>query len=204
MRFISWNANGISKKIKELKYFIAGEIAHVIGIQETHLRLSDKIKVPNHNIYGSYRISQRGGGTAILAKNGINLHEISFSSSTFENSATVMELGNRLETTLVQQNGCTKVVVIIYKSHHGLIDTAELNNIFSSDSQIFCLGDFNAKRSPWSVIRTNQNGKIIYDCVHYSNLSVIAPPQVDKLLCNLSHKFCFGLRHCQQHHCSCS
>ncbi|GBO36162.1 hypothetical protein AVEN_221056-1 [Araneus ventricosus] len=171
MRFISWNANGISKKIKELKYFIAGEIAHVVGIQETHLRPSDKIKVPNHNIYGSYRISQRGGGIAILAKNGINLHKISFSFSTFENSAIVMELGNHLETTLVQQNGSTKVVVIIYKSHHCLIGTAELNNIFSSNSQIICLGDFNAKRSPWSVIRTNQNGKIIYDSVNYSNLS---------------------------------
>ncbi|GBN30814.1 hypothetical protein AVEN_125639-1 [Araneus ventricosus] len=60
---------------------------------------------------------------------------------------------------------------------HGLIDTAELNRIFCSDSQVICFGDFNAKHSSWNIGRSNRNGPIIYDWVNRNNFSIIAPLQ---------------------------
>ncbi|GBM39222.1 RNA-directed DNA polymerase from mobile element jockey [Araneus ventricosus] len=64
-----------------------------------------------------------------------------------------------------------------FKPPHGLIDTAELNRIFCSNSQVICFGDFNAKHSSWNIGRSNRNGHLIYDWVNNNNFSIIAPLQ---------------------------
>ncbi|GBN33462.1 RNA-directed DNA polymerase from mobile element jockey, partial [Araneus ventricosus] len=68
-------------------------------------------------------------------------------------------------------------VVSIYRPPHGLIDTAELNRIFCSNSQVICFGDFNSKHSSWNIGRSNRNGYLIYDWVNNNNFSIIAPLQ---------------------------
>ncbi|GBN09395.1 hypothetical protein AVEN_63446-1 [Araneus ventricosus] len=92
---------------------------------------------------------------------GIAHHEVNFDSVTFENSAICINLPNKKQIT----------VVSIYRPPHGLIDTAELNRIFCSNSQVICFGDFNAKHSSL----TNRNGHLIYDWVNNNNFSIIAP-----------------------------
>ncbi|GBN35530.1 hypothetical protein AVEN_33023-1 [Araneus ventricosus] len=57
------------------------------------------------------------------------------------------------------------------------MDTAELNRIFCSNSQVICFGDFNAKHSSWNIGRSNRNEPIIYDWVDRNNISIIAPLQ---------------------------
>ncbi|GBL76389.1 hypothetical protein AVEN_53167-1 [Araneus ventricosus] len=68
-------------------------------------------------------------------------------------------------------------VVSIYRPPHGLIDTAELNRIFCSNSQVICFGDFNAKHSSWNTGCSNRNGHLIYDWINNNNFSIIAPLQ---------------------------
>ncbi|GBO39415.1 RNA-directed DNA polymerase from mobile element jockey [Araneus ventricosus] len=98
---------------------------------------------------------------------GIAHHEVNFDSITFENSAICIDLPNKKQIT----------VVSIYRPPHGLIDTAELNRIFCSNSQVICFGDFNAKHSSWNIGRSNRNGYLIYDWVNNNNFSIIAPLQ---------------------------
>ncbi|GBM26398.1 putative RNA-directed DNA polymerase from transposon X-element [Araneus ventricosus] len=98
---------------------------------------------------------------------GIAHHEVNFDYITFENSAICIDLPNKKQIT----------VFSIYRPPHGLIDTAELNRIFCSNSQVICFGDFNAKHSSWNIGRSNRNGHLIYDWVNNNNFSIIAPLQ---------------------------
>ncbi|GIY40133.1 hypothetical protein CEXT_531901 [Caerostris extrusa] len=58
-------SNTPSSNNQDILEFIYEYSPHIIAIQETHLRPSDKINLRNYTTYRSDRLTHQGGGTAI-------------------------------------------------------------------------------------------------------------------------------------------
>ncbi|KAF8788830.1 putative RNA-directed DNA polymerase like protein [Argiope bruennichi] len=159
------STGGIRHKYKELKYLILDWAPDVIAIQETHLRPSDNLKIPNYTSYRTDRLTHKGCGTAILIKNSIPHHPTPISSTSFENTAISIDLPNGLHITLAS----------IYRPPHGKINTSELQRVLNQTTKSIVVGDFNAKHPSWSTGRSNSNGAIIHNFIASNNLILIAP-----------------------------
>ncbi|KFM70425.1 RNA-directed DNA polymerase from mobile element jockey, partial [Stegodyphus mimosarum] len=72
VNIITWNANGLSRKINELRDFVSEHSPELLFLQEHKLSPSSPISIPNYCVYRSNRAiganRQRGGGTALLVK----------------------------------------------------------------------------------------------------------------------------------------
>ncbi|KAF8788678.1 Nucleic-acid-binding protein transposon like protein [Argiope bruennichi] len=163
--FLSQMSALLKHKYKELKYFILDWAPDVIAIQETHLRPSDNLKIPNYTSYRTDRLTHKGGGTAILIKNSIPHHPTQISSTSFENTAISIDLPNGLHITLAS----------IYRPPHGKINTSELQRVLNLTTKSIVVGDFNAKHPSWSTGCSNSNGAIIHNFIASNNLILIAP-----------------------------
>ena len=76
LNIISWNANSVKGKMGELKEFLYEAEVDILLIQETFLKPTDPLKVPNYNIYRNDRLTGRGGGTAVIIKRNIEHHRL--------------------------------------------------------------------------------------------------------------------------------
>jgi hypothetical protein len=70
-----WNARGIKTKKFELLNYLEANNIPIALISETHLQPSITFKCSNYITYRPDRITQRGGGTAILIRRDINHNE---------------------------------------------------------------------------------------------------------------------------------
>ncbi|KAF8778935.1 RNA-directed DNA polymerase mobile like protein [Argiope bruennichi] len=194
---------GIRNKFKVLKYFPMNWVPDIITIQETHLRPSDNFKIPN---YSSYRLLQtdrprsklfqlqidrltdKGGGSAILVKNSIPHHPTPIFSSSFENTSISIDLSNGMHVSIAS----------IYRLPNGKINTTELHRILSQTSKSFAIGDFNAKHSSWSwsTGHPNSNGTIVHNFIASNYLILMLlwnPPFPIKLILAVSLVLCANI-----------
>jgi hypothetical protein len=71
-----WNARGIKSKKYEFLNYLEGNSIPIALNNETHLQPSTKLICPNYITYRSDRLTQQGGGTAILVRQDIKHNEI--------------------------------------------------------------------------------------------------------------------------------
>jgi hypothetical protein len=65
LKFITYNANGISGQRYELRKQLQDLHIDVDLLSETHLTPHERFFIPNYRFYGTERFSGRKGGTAL-------------------------------------------------------------------------------------------------------------------------------------------
>ncbi|GIX77129.1 putative RNA-directed DNA polymerase from transposon X-element [Caerostris extrusa] len=77
LKICYWNANGIYSKLADFKNFVHNHNPDVILLQETMLKPTQTIFIPNYNFFRNDDPQNPvSGGTAILIKNNIFHHEV--------------------------------------------------------------------------------------------------------------------------------
>lgn len=151
LKVIALNVNSIatSKRRMKLEYFLQAQKPDVVLLSETKLNLRNKVRFASYSTYRNDRLSDGGGGTAVLVKDTIR-HEILNTPSLCTAEASVMKL---------QLNGSTVSIGSIYNPKKLLSD--DLNKLLSMDPDIFLAGDFNAKHVTWNNLNNNSNGNTL-------------------------------------------
>lgn len=90
---ITANVNSLVSTTKqvELKSFLAKHRPHIVLLNETKLKFSNRISLPNYSTYRNDRDSDGGGGTAILVRIDLK-HEVINSPALLSSEATCIKL----------------------------------------------------------------------------------------------------------------
>ncbi|GFY77854.1 RNA-directed DNA polymerase from mobile element jockey [Trichonephila inaurata madagascariensis] len=96
LKIVTWNADGIRRKITELEDYVSRHDPDIVTLQETFLQPCNSLNISNYTTYRNDRLTNRGGGTAILIKNSIAHHSIDIHTLTLENSAIVIKGKNKV------------------------------------------------------------------------------------------------------------
>src|ERR1700761_2325635 len=70
LKIIAWNVNSIRGKVRqeEVRYFLYKHKPHILLMSETKLLDCNIVQFPGYSIYRNDRLSDNGGGTAILIR----------------------------------------------------------------------------------------------------------------------------------------
>lgn len=153
LKIIAWNVNSIKSKIKqeEVRYFLFKHKPHMLLLSETKLNNCNTIQFPHYKIYRNDRLSEGGGGTAILIKEDIK-HEV-----------VNTPLLSSSEATCVRINvGSSKWLNVISFYCPKNLTKQDLLKLTNLNSNVFMGGDFNAKHRCWHNSDNNNNGNILY------------------------------------------
>ncbi|GFT39534.1 RNA-directed DNA polymerase from mobile element jockey [Trichonephila clavipes] len=113
LHIVSWNTDGIQRKIEELENYINDNSPDIIALQETNLRPCIDLNIPNYSTHRNGRLTHRGGGTAILVKNSIAHHVINIYTTAV--NITAIEIEGPPTTS---QNRAQCIVVGDYNARH--------------------------------------------------------------------------------------
>ena len=170
-----WNCRSLKTNNIEFKKFINQSKPHIICLCETWLKLSDRINIPEYNIYRKDRFG-KGGGIAILVKKTI--HSRNYNNYKYFD-------GGMLEALVIQVkiNNSWADICSLYNPCKNISNT-ELSHYFDSLSQnaLIC-GDFNAHHPIWSPntnnrTRLNPTGSALADVVlNNTHFTLLTPPE---------------------------
>lgn len=77
LKIITWNVNSVRSKAKQeqVRYLLSERKPDLLLLSETTLNDSNFVQFPRYKIYRNDRLSDGGGGTAILIRENIK-HEV--------------------------------------------------------------------------------------------------------------------------------
>lgn len=172
---IELNVNSLKSKNKqhELKTLIDERNPEIMLLVETKLNEGKKFQIPNYNIFRNDRLTDSGGGTAILVKTQFVCTHIEClpTISSFEYTAIKLKCNS----------GKSIYFAAIYKKPSNSINTNEISQlIFSFDKNQFILaGDFNCKHTFWGNVDSNSEGNKLYNWLYGTmdihNLKLLKP-----------------------------
>jgi hypothetical protein len=146
---ITWNANGILGKKDEVESFLKTHDVDVLTVCETKLLKTDKLQIRNYNIIRNDRDgTSRGGGVAIIVKNGIPHIKVRLPDTEFETVAI----------RLVNNN---IFVIAIYNRPANKFNVTSLRKLSNLANKLIIGGDLNAKHDDWGNSFANKNGRTL-------------------------------------------
>lgn len=161
-----WNANGtVLAYREEIIEFLHDYNLDVFLINETWLKPSRNLRIPNYNIFRDDRTSNKGGGTAIFVKSNID-HCLahSFSSDNIESTAV------KINTS----SGPIKFISVYSPPKRQLI-TSELDSLLSENVPTIIAGDLNAKHGSWNSQYDNKKGRDLAKYALSNSIAIDAP-----------------------------
>lgn len=164
---MAFNANNISTKKHELCRHLQKYKVDICLLNETHLKPFQTFKIQNYLIYRNDREPGRGGGTAIVIKQGIphkRLHLPPLLS--LEASGVVVPINN-VET----------LFAAVYKPPDRLLAVHDITELSTLTNKCILAGDLNAKHTAWHSRRINRAGDELYR-YHLNNVININAPTV--------------------------
>lgn len=163
---MTWNANSIKQRCKELYKVILEYNLDVVGISETRIDKNTTIKVKGFTSY-KYDRDTPGGGVALLINENIKQTQINVPKlETIEAVAAQIEYNNGKLT-----------IIAIYIPPKNKISHLELRKLFDIDHKIIVCGDFNSKNKNWNCYSNNNNGNIIQNFCARANLMIHTPAE---------------------------
>src|SRR5687768_11676286 len=77
LKIIAWNINSLRSKSKqeEVKCLLSKHKPHLLLLSETKLQHCNSVQIPHYKVYRNDRLSDGGGGTAIIIEESIK-HEV--------------------------------------------------------------------------------------------------------------------------------
>ncbi|KAL6421568.1 hypothetical protein ACFW04_014302 [Cataglyphis niger] len=138
-----WNANGLTQRTKELKYFLYEQNIDVMLISETHFIKGNYLNIPYYNTYNiQHSDGSAHGGSAIIVKSTIKHH----SNENFSQK--------HLQTTSITIEDWTGPIILaaIYSpSRHSITQEQHTNFFKTLGTRFVAGGDYNAKH-PWGIL----------------------------------------------------
>lgn len=149
LQMASWNINGLRGNKAELEEMLDRRSIDILALQETKLREEQLIKIRGYKVYRKDR-NARGGGVALLVKNGIDHHPIVVPQlQHLEAVAVVVTMHGRETVTITS----------CYQTPRQPILGEDIDAVLPVDSQCVAMGDFNAKSQAWNSRLTNTRGR---------------------------------------------
>lgn len=158
LRIIQWNAEGLSKtKVSLLKTTCVNAKADVILLSETHLRATDRLKIPHYHCYRKDEISPASGqayrGLAVLVKRNVVHQQLPTPS---------LQSGYALGVELLAAGNPTRVFAF-YKPPATRLAVADVHTLLDSPLPTIIAGDFNCKHTAWNSATIGPNGRLLLD-----------------------------------------
>jgi len=156
LQLLSWNADGLQGKKRELEAFLVEHDVDVALLQETHLGPADTFNVANYATYRADSQRQPGalrrqGGAAVLVRRSVPHRELPRPSPTLDAASVALELGGReLHVTSVYVRPATR------------LDPAVLDTTLRQDEPSILAGDLNSKHVDWGSRTTNTSGRHLH------------------------------------------
>ncbi|GFU68212.1 probable RNA-directed DNA polymerase from transposon X-element [Trichonephila clavipes] len=180
LHIVSWNADGIQRKIEELENYINDNSPDIIALQETNLHPCIDLNIPNYSTHRNDRLTHRGGGTAILVKNSIAHHVINIYTTA-------------VNITAIEIEGPTNNITVcsLYRSPSSPINSfiPDLIKIFRNRAQCIVVGDYNARHSTWnSNRRGNTAGTRLFHYANTCGLVISAPTDFTRIPQQQNHQ----------------
>ncbi|GFV94243.1 probable RNA-directed DNA polymerase from transposon X-element [Trichonephila clavipes] len=177
---VSWNADGIQRKIEELENYINDNSPDIIALQETNLRPCIDLNIPNYSTHSNDRLTHRGGGTAILVKNSIAHHVINIYTTA-------------VNITAIEIEGPTNNITVcsLYRSPSSPINSfiPDLIKIFRNRAQCIVVGDYNARHPTWNPNRRgNTAGTRLFHYANTCGLVISAPTDFTRIPQQQNHQ----------------
>ncbi|GFW65473.1 probable RNA-directed DNA polymerase from transposon X-element, partial [Trichonephila clavipes] len=180
LHIVSWNADGIQRKIEELENYINDNSPDIIALQETNLRPCIDLNIPNYSTHRNDRLTHRGGGTAILVKNSIAHHVINIYTTA-------------VNITAIEIEGPTNNITVcfLYRSPSSPINSfiPDLIKIFRNRAQCIVVGDYNARHPTWNPNRRgNTAGTRLFQYANTCGLVISAPTDFTRIPQQQNHQ----------------
>jgi exonuclease III len=160
IKIMQWNCNGITRKIPELKNFLASmsQQPDIICLEETHLNDRQKLKVPTYITERCDRSTgEKCGGVAILLKENLIY-------------SVLEHIENLEEITVRIKSGSQQIIISnIYNPPRSTIDESKYQLLASRPNMIL-LGDFNAHTPLLGATNTNAEGTVLEKLVDDNHL----------------------------------
>ncbi|GFT92650.1 putative RNA-directed DNA polymerase from transposon X-element [Nephila pilipes] len=135
MKILSWNCNSIRPKKQDFQDFIQQIDRNTIALQETRLKSSDRLNLPNYTTHRTDKTIYTGGGTALMIKSSIPHHATPINTTLIEGTVITIE----------RRNSTPISIISVYKSPRKPMDPIELRNLFQNRWNCLIVGDLNAK-----------------------------------------------------------
>lgn len=158
---IQINANGIIKRIHEIRDLVERRKPQFIAVVETRLKNRLPPKIMGYDLFFKNRPNQNNaaGGIALYTQSNISCEELT---STTTN----------IESLIVTFQGIT--VVVAYNKKGNQLDTQELSNI-TNYRNLILVGDLNAKHIQWNNPYNNTAGTKLLEMTENTDIQIIAP-----------------------------
>jgi hypothetical protein len=161
----SWNANGLRNKTIELQHYLKTHKIKIVLIQETHLKPSVNLFIPNFQVHRTDRPGlKKGGGTAILVHQSIQHHQI-LTPDSFHIESTAIQI-----TT----NHGPLNIISAYLPPAAAFVALELEQLLGDEPTLLA-GDLNATHKTWNSVKNNRRGNLLYKLSQESNFIVAGP-----------------------------
>lgn len=156
---VTWNANGLSQRARELELFLREHNIDIALISETHFTDKNYIKFKNYCIYWTTHPSERArGGTALIIKSNIKHFQYE----------EIRQPYIQITSVCIQRNGSDLIVGASYCPPGHTITKTQFLQVFDKLGDKFILGgDFNVKHTAWgSRLITPTKGKELLTAIN--------------------------------------
>lgn len=158
LRIVSWNANGLALRSRELKVFFKDNNIDIALISETHFTHKSYLRIYEFTLYHTTHSSGKAhAGSAIIIKNNVK-HYLQDEIRKDYMQATVI--------TIQSDNADHNVAAVYCPPRHNIKKDqyiAELNNL---GPRFIVGGDFNAKHTAWGSRLITSKGRELLQAIN--------------------------------------
>nr|AMS38375.1 hypothetical protein [Bactrocera tryoni] len=157
IKIMTWNANGLLKRSKELETLLHVEKIDICLISETHFTNETFVKFKNYKTYCSNHPNNnaRGGSAIIIRDNIPHYEEINISVPEFQTTTISVE----------SSFGKISITAIYSPPRHNIKMDLYTELILKHHGKFIMGGDFNAKHSQWGSRVTTPKGRELFKAV---------------------------------------
>lgn len=148
LKVVSWNADGLSNKVSELKYFLTNNNVDIMFIDELKFQQGQVINVRGYVSYIKLRPNSRFGGVGVLVRDCLP-HVITKNNSLSSIEHIILTLQNNIS------------LIGVYNSPRNEFTETCLLNLFKTSNKVILIGDLNARHTVWNCHLNNKNGRTL-------------------------------------------
>lgn len=166
LRIAVWNANGLTRKLNEIEYFMKEKFIDIFLISETHLTTRSYIKIRGYDfVFTNHPDGKAHAGAGLFIKSSIRYEIANECALNYIQAAGVKVVCN---------NKPINIYSIYFPPRHS-VKYKEYETFFKGLGPRFIVaGDFNAKHPWWGSRLTNPKGKQLYKCLNHNNWNTLS------------------------------
>lgn len=172
LKVLNWNCRSIRNKVEEFFHFLENHEIDIAVITETWLQLNNSMYHDNYSIVRADRDSPdatRGGGVAILVRNGISYSKLETSTRAIE----------AVGITVAADPTPVNIIAVYYPGSNNRATLCQfrrdIRQLCSIDESFFLVGDLNARHRLWYCAKSNKAGRVLHQEYESTDFYIHAP-----------------------------